>query len=364
MKIAWSVATLGLCVACSLLDSKPAASVPNVVSVVSPAEAMAENCGPTCLDERFHFTLAYQGARNALASSPSTPRPPAGWILDLVDIPKLKKKVYSWGVDPEVLTDVGYELLLINSARIFGSFGTKDTYTDDQFRRAARLAKRARVGLTLNTSPWHRAGGCSADPLSWGPDTGAEMKYLRDFLKRTKRLGLKVDAILLDSECYKQPHTLVTTRLDMAYDVVRAEYPTTPIYWYRNGDWAPNFNAKNRNHARGDGAELVSRTFVAYRVHDPNYNELWFNKWHAEFPDANDWGKWFTLGAGYQGGWQWDLELDPLYWYEEGRRFASDERISVGLLYPGFYRIKSTGYHAAAAAFGQGAAGLQFRPIS
>jgi len=284
-------------------------------------------------------------ARPAVAAVASVPAPlPPSTLLDLIDLKPLRKPMYSWGVDEEVVMDERMEPWLVQYARITGSIGVKDTYTSEALMRASTIAAIAHVGVTLNTSPFHRVGGCNPNPMGWS-DLGEEVAYVQEFMIRAMQHGLKVNAILLDSECYKVAHPMVKPRLDLVYNLVRMFFPDVPIFWYRNGDWAPNLTAQCDN-----------STVAWYRPYSAAYTELWLNKWASAKPSEKNWAVWVTLGSGYKpGGWSWDLGLDPIEYRYLGRMIAADNRINAALLYPGPYRRDVPGFHEAFVAFIQGA---------
>lgn len=269
-------------------------------------------------------------------------RIPASYLLDLIALKRsLPFTMHSWPVDADLLIPQNRKLF-IECARIAGSFPVSDFYSDDEMMYSATVAQVAGVGITLNTSPWHRTS-CDGNASNWD-NTGREITWLQDYLIRAVRLGLPVDAIALDSECYKHQNPMVTARNNLVFAVCKTYFRDTPVYWYRNGDWAPQIPA-----------DRDSRTVAWYRPYSAAHTELWLQRWQEKNP-ADEWAMWITLGSGYRNGWQWDLGLDPLEYVYLGR--IARETGNPVLLYPGFYRQKVTGFHDAFTAFVKGATGV------
>ena len=291
--------------------------------------------GPTETDIA-HTVASPNVAVSALVDN----RIPASVLLDLIDLKRpLPFKMHSWPVDADLLIPANRKVF-IECARLTGSFPVSDFYSDNEMMYCASVAQAAGCGITLNTSPWHRTS-CDGDPSNWD-NTGREITWLQNYLIRALKLGLPVDAVALDSECYKYPNPMVTARNNLVFSVCKTYYPTTPIYWYRNGDWAPQIDADHDN-----------RTVAWYRPYAAQNTELWLQRWQEKNP-AKDWAMWITLGSGYgPSGWTWDLGLDDLEYVYLGR--ITRESGNSVLLYPGFYRKKVVGFHEAFTSFIEGA---------
>lgn len=301
-----------------------------------PIGAVAQ--GPQEIETRYYT------APRAVAAG-STYQIPPSHLLDLIDLKALPKPMYSWAVDRDVLTNPRNAPFLRECARIAGSLGVNDYYTDLQLLTAAEIARQAGVGLTLNTSPWHRArGGCKDAPDDWA-DASDEMMWVQEYFRRTKALELPVNCIAYDSECFDTPHPMIAVRLGMMFALAKQAYPSVPLYWYRNGDWPANADAPNEG----------VRTVGWYRTFSARNTELWLNRWCAEFPGTKRWAVWTTLGPGYDHGWSWELDLPASHYWHLGRILAADERVEAVILYPGFYRQKAVGFHAAFVAYVKGA---------
>lgn len=245
----------------------------------------------------------------------------------------IPKTAHPWPVDLPVLRVPQNKVPLVCIAQLMGSVGAGDSgwgYTDEDLLLVNDIALAAGVGVTLNTSPYHRAKWCNDDPLDWS-DTGNEIAFTAQYLQKCKVLGLRVNCVQFDSECYKSPHPLVTERLNIMYGVAKLFYPDVPLRWYRNGDWAPNIYATHDD----------NQGLYQYRTYSAPYTEGWLNRWEWKLPNqygvavADSFTPWISLGPGYRDGrWQWKLGLDDLEYEYLARMHIADDRIRDVSVFP------------------------------
>ena len=173
-----------------------------------------------------------------------------------------------------------------------------------------------------------------------------EIGHLQKFFKRSLKLELPVNAIILSTEQFKMLHPLNTARQNLFYEMAKTYYPDISVYGYRTACWEAN------SEVRTD-----AKTVRWYSPHKAIQTELRFNKYHAMFPEAKRWAVWVSFGWGYDPQWQ-KLDIDPLHWVYLGRRFAADDRIEAALTFVGFGgsdRVPLDDWHDAFVLFVQGA---------
>ena len=306
----------------------------------------AENTGPYWIDIGYMPALPEGGI--AAVSGYTIPAP---FWLDLQDAKRLPKPMYSWPVDLEVLREPTNFAPLKEFARITGSLGIGDPnvgWTPEDWVYANDIAMAAGVGLTFNTSPYHRVGHCNEDYDDWS-DTGLEIGKTARYLQHIKTLGLRINAIAFDSECYKATNDKVTARLDVMYQLAKLFYPDVPFFWYRNGDWLPLLPAQTDCEVKPSCNNVHScmRSIVQYRTYSSAHTEKWLNLWEMrnatkeQYPEEEPehvWSVWTTLGPGYRDGWQWELDLADEEYEYLARMHMADDRIKALIVYPHPFR--------------------------
>jgi len=238
----------------------------------------------------------------------------------MMEIDVLPKTCHCWYVDKETLPDPQWRPFLQQVTRITKSIGIPHNFSNDQALMAADIARPEGATLALSMFPFSflRSG-----TNEW-TNAGSEYEYIHNTCERFLGLGIPIGSVLLDPEKFNVVGDLRTSKLGLAFDIVREAFPNASILWYRNGDWAPMLDVPN------DGI----RTVACYRIDDPSYTEQVLA--HAQQKrDADAWGVWVTMGSGYRNGeWRWDAGLDAKDYWWWGRMLAEWPEVQHLLFYP------------------------------
>lgn len=229
-----------------------------------------------------------------------------------------------WYVDQPVLNERRNWPALIAHAKVVGSFGVSYWYTTAELMIASYLANEAGVGLTLNVMPWHITG-CIDDPEDWSRSSG-ELGKLQEFFQRTINLGLNVNAITLDSECYRKAHPLATERLNTVYAMAKDKYPDVSVCWFGNGQLPYQYDV-----------DCDNKSVILYASYLASQTEDIINAAAERFPD-DDLVAWITLGPGYRFGWQWKLYLHELHHGYLRRLLRTKTRVRKVVIFPHTFR--------------------------
>lgn len=292
---------------------------------------------------------------------------PPAWVGDWTDIKQsLPKPVYQSPTERRVLMG-NNELLLMHYARVYGGLGISNSNPAEEMRRAKKIVDMVGAKLTYTTRPWKDQlpklpKGVSGDPMDWTRTTEeVEWHVLKLHRLIERRMYKSLDAVILEMERYKEPDIVVTARANLLWAVTRHMLPSTPIHWYRNGDWAPMADVQNE-----------SRTCALYRPHQMPRHEEWFDAMAEHYPDDR-FGIWITFAGCYQKNPETNREffdakdcpMTPRDYYWLGRWFASDDRIDFAIVWPGAYRMNLEGVdvsleetHRRMIAFARGATGM------
>ncbi len=251
-------------------------------------------------------------------------------------------RVWLWWCELTVLRGDN-DAILIEIARIAGSFGIGDHWTEVDYRHADTIASTAGVPLVLNTMPFNRKGTpmCTLPPTI--EDTVAEIQFIVTKFQRIKSFTSRIEAVTFDMECETQPSAEVR---QLTHDITRLIYPDATLVWYRNGDWS---------HAETFSDGL--RTVIWYRPYSTVHTEDWFTRMVSRFP-GEDYGVWVSLGSCYHGdGWKWDCPMTSADWTWFGRLWASTNLISETVIFPMPGRPQATSSIDAFIAFVRGVTG-------
>lgn len=277
---------------------------------------------------------------------------PAEHLPQLEALPALPDDwVLPWYWDATLMAPEENRDTLVQLAIVFGSVGVRYWHTDEDLLRAKSIADAAGVGMTVTIMPWH-INGCHPDPAE---DWTVRIKELDDillFLRRIKRepLELNVTAFLSDSECFSEPDDRVTTFLNMAFDLIKSEFPGVPIEKFANAHRPEMRDARRDTYGVACYASYAASQF-----------EGWFLENRARAPDEPH-SMWYSGDSGYvRGSWELVLNRDPREHWVIGRmlRMMHDagllERVIV---YPG-PRVESPTWFTWLIAWVRGATGMQ-----
>lgn len=241
-----------------------------------------------------------------------------GTILnELLYLRPIPKPCFNWYVD-KVLMETSVQFVQ-QIGRITGSLGITHIHTDDEMTAIDALARTVQATVTLVLFPLN---GHLED--TWEAYM-KDIAFQEEVCKRVKANGIKVGAVTLDSEHFHVQSPKTTGLLDLVFAVVREQFPTVPIIWYKNGEWHLFHDVNCEN----------CRTSVLYGLHDPKQTEERLDEAYSTFPDAH-WGIWTTIGPGYANNkWTWKNPfMKDRNYYDAGRWMMADDRIKYIMPYP------------------------------
>ncbi len=253
-----------------------------------------------------------------------------------------EQRLWLWWCELDILHG-NNDPILNEIARIAGSFGVGDHWTDADYRHADAIAAIADVPLVLNTMPFNRQGSpmCTLPPTV--EDTLAELQFIVTKFQRIKVHTSRIEAVTFDMECQVAPSAEIRK---LVRDTTRLIYPDATLLWYRNGDWA---------HAEAFSAGL--RTAALYRPYSPEHTEQWFARMIERWP-GETYGVWISIGSCYHDdAWQWNCPMTLADWTWFGRLMVSNDLIAETIVYPMPGRAEATTSIAAFLAFVRGVTG-------
>ncbi len=307
----------------------------------------------------------------------------AGALSELKALPKVH---YSWPSDwtrlPEAITSefirITGGITLPGDPYVKQGKRLNAEIVNAAIRAVARLGKSegttTRVCLAINYSPWHQSYPPTQSPLNDSQLEGREAKEMerafaelateiREAADRFK-VDLTVDAALFDSERFHvKPddpkwNRAITRKYDIAFDLVRRQFPLCKVCWYSRGGVAPGTSNSGWADSpyftldeRGDGYSCS-----LYRVPEIEITRETMRRTVAR---ANERGidrvtPWVALASGYRrqpdgsDKWDFDWNYDQIYswllgreinipWFgtaERERRFAPWRSSDTVVFYP------------------------------